>query len=111
MELKFERLEDNRWYVVLSDYEGNHEDLEMVDGADRMCAALSDDNMYLTLNITLDEPNEGDYFSLEMEAHDDYGAHYNVLECDQFSDTIWLCNVTHFVFGEHPEKIYCQVID
>lgn len=111
MELQFERLNENRWYVVLPEYEGDHEDLEMVEGADRMCAALSDDNLYVTLDITTEEPSKGDYFSLEMEAHDDYGAYYNVLGCERFSGTIWLCNVTHFVFGEHPEQIYFTVIE
>lgn len=110
MNLEFERLEDNRWYVVLSDYEGDHEDLEMVDGADRMCAALSDDNMYVALDIAIEKPSDGDYFTLEIEGHDDDGAHYNVVGCDRFADTIWLCNVTHFIFGEHPEVIYCRVI-
>lgn len=56
MELQFERLGENRWYVVPPDYEGNPEDLEMVEGADRMCAALSDDNLYVTLDITTEGP-------------------------------------------------------
>ena len=34
MELTFEKWEDGRWFVVLPDYDGPQEDLEMVDGAD-----------------------------------------------------------------------------
>ena len=35
MELTFEKWEDGRWIVVLPDYDGDQEDLEMVDGADK----------------------------------------------------------------------------
>ena len=35
MELTFEKWEDGRWFVVLPDYDGPQEDLEMVDGADK----------------------------------------------------------------------------
>ena len=31
MELTFEKWEDGRWFVVLPDYDGDQEDLEMVD--------------------------------------------------------------------------------
>lgn len=71
MELQFERLGEDRWYVVSPEYEGDHEDLEMVEGADKKCAALSDDNMYVTLSIETERPDSGKYFTLEMEAHDE----------------------------------------
>ena len=32
MELTFEKWDDGRWFVVLPDYDGPQEDLEMVDG-------------------------------------------------------------------------------
>ena len=35
MDLTFEKWEDGRWFVVLPDYDGDQEDLEMVDGADK----------------------------------------------------------------------------
>ena len=34
MELTFEKWEDGRWFVILPEYDGDQEDLEMVDGAD-----------------------------------------------------------------------------
>lgn len=111
MKISFERLEDGRWYVVLPEYEGPQEDLEMVEGADDMLDALTTDGLYVTLDITLDEPAGEDYFTFEMEAHDDDGAFYNVADCPQFSGTIWLCNVTHEFFEDHPQKIYCKLVD
>ena len=110
MELSFERVENGRWYVVFPDYDGSFEDLEMMENADKMLDALTSDGMYVTLEATEEQPVHDQYFTLEIEAHDLDGAHYNVCNCDRFSGIIWLCNVTHEFFGEHPEKIYCTVI-
>ena len=97
--------------MVLAEYEGDHEDLEMVENSDKMLDALTTDGLYVTLDVSLDEPADGDYFTFEMESHDDCGAFYNVIGCPQFSGTIWLCNVVHSVFGEHPETLYGKVVD
>lgn len=109
--MDFECLEDGRWYVVLPEYPGSQEDLEMVEGADLMLAALTTDGLYVSFDIDHENPRAEDGFKLEMEAHDDDGAFYNVIGCDRFMGTIWLCNVVHTVFGEHPETIYCSSIE
>ena len=49
MELTFEKWEDGRWFVVLPEYDGDQEDLEMVDGADTFLDYLTDDGLYVTL--------------------------------------------------------------
>ena len=110
MEISFERFDNGRWYVVFPEYEGDQDDLEMVEGADRMLDALTEDGLYSTLNICLEEPSNGEYFTLEMEAHDEDGAFYNVINCLQFEGTVWLCNVVHEFFGNHLEQIFCSVI-
>ena len=111
MIFNFECWEDGRWFVVLPEWDGDQEDLEMVENADNMLSALTTDGMYSSLDINLEEPEEGDYFTLEIEAHDEDGAFYNVIGCDKFEGTIWLCNVMHFVFGDHPDRLYCKVIE
>lgn len=78
MEISFERFENGRWYVVFPEYEGDQEDLEMVEGADKMLDALSSDGLYSTLNVELEEPDGG---------------------------------VVHEFFGNHPERIYCSLIE
>ncbi|MDE5874142.1 MAG: hypothetical protein K2M10_05010 [Muribaculaceae bacterium] len=110
MELTFERWENGQWFVVLPEYDGPQEDLEMVENADNMLAALSDDGLYVTLKVNTEIPLEGYEFSLDLEAHDEIGAHYRVNQCERFEGVVWLCNVVHDVFGEHPEKIYCSLI-
>lgn len=52
MELTFEKWEDGRWFVVLPEYDGDQEDLEMVDGADTFLDYLTEDGMYITVDIT-----------------------------------------------------------
>lgn len=108
MEINFERFDDGRWYVIFPEYEGNYEDLEMVEGADKMLDSLTEDNLKVSLEVSLKD----DFifpFILELQTHDDYGAYYEVVDCPLFKGTIWLCNVTHEFFGEHPEKIYCAL--
>ena len=111
MEISFERFEDGKWYVVFPEYDGPQEDLEMVDGADKMLDALTADGMYVTLDVYLEEPSSNDFFTLEQEAHDEDGSFYNVKDCKQYSGTVWLCNVVHEFFGNHPERIYCKILD
>lgn len=110
-EFEFERYEDGRWYVVFPEYSGPHEDLEMVAGADRMLDALSTDGLYAKLSISESECDmDEDCFTLELEAHDDDGGWYNVIDCPSFQGTIWLCNVVHEFFEDHPQILYCRIV-
>lgn len=108
MKLTFECMEDGRWYVVMPDYPGPHEDLEMVENADNSLDALTDDCLFVTLDVNLEQPSIGGYFTLDLEAHDEDGAFYNVNGCGRFCGVIWLCNFVHEVFEDHPDKIYVQ---
>ena len=86
MELTFEKWEDGRWFVILPEWDGLQEDLEMVDGADTFLDFL------------------------EMVGHDQLGGTYRVNGVDGFDQEVWLCNVVHFIFGEHPETIYFKEV-
>ncbi|MCH5345774.1 MAG: hypothetical protein J1E63_01615 [Muribaculaceae bacterium] len=111
MLLSFERFDDGRWYVVFPEYDGPQEDLEMVEGADKMLDALITDGMLVTIDVNLEQPAFQECFILDLKSHDDFGAYYSVNDCQQFTDDVWLCNVVHEFFGEHPERIYCTLID
>lgn len=109
MEIKFERFDDGRWFVVFPEYEGPQEDLEMVEGADKFLDMVTEDNLEVNLYVSTEELVFG--ITFELISHDDFGAYYNVLGFPEYEGTIWLCNVAHEFFGEHPEKIYCSIID
>ena len=108
MELSFEKWEDGRWFVVLPDYDGEHEDLEMVDGADTLLDFLTTDGLYVTVEVSLDE-KKGYPIILNLVSHDVIGGSYQVENLDGFSQNVWLCNVVHYLFGEHPEQIYFKI--
>ncbi len=105
MELTFEKWEDGRWFVVLPEYDGDQEDLEMVDGADTFLDYLTEDGMYVTVDVCLEE-TEDNPIILRLVAHDEIGGTYQVENLKGFKQDIWLCNVVHFLYGEHPEILY-----
>ena len=107
--------QDNKWYADVP----NHtlEDNEMVFGSDIMLDIFAGGKENVTL--TLSDKPEDEYgkpmIILTRKEHDDDGAFYGVevlttLFTGSLSD-IWICNVTHDVFGEHPEEIYIYNIE
>ena len=85
----------------------------MVAGADVFCDLLSqgENEVYITLST---EPFEGsDVLELmylgRLESWElGEGAWYGLERYAdvEFDTTMWLCNVTKFVFGEFPKQIY-----
>ena len=87
MELTFEKWEDGRWFVVLPDYDGDQEDLEMVDGADKLLDHLTTDGMYVTVDVSLEE-NEANPILLELVAHDAIGGTYHTNDIEDFDQDV-----------------------
>ena len=94
MELSFEKWENGRWFVVLPDYDGDQEDLEMVDGADTLLDFLTTDGLYVTVKVSLEE-KAGYSVLLNLVAHDMIGGTYQVENLEGFNQDVWLCNVVH----------------
>lgn len=108
--IDFEKICD-RWYVVMDDYAGDHEDLEMVDGADTFLDFITMDDKSATIEILDEETQNGDCSALTMIDHDDFGGTYQVENCNLYDRTVWLCNVAHLFFnGEHPEKVFFKIL-
>ena len=82
---------NSRWYADVP----NHtlEENEMVCGSDTL----------------LEEPCDFPFAILTRIEHDSCGATYKV-ESSLDTDLVWICNVTHDVLGEHPDKIYINSI-
>lgn len=107
--LKFIKEADNRWYVVLPEWQGSKADLEMVAGADTMLEYMAEGNgfVFLYLSETMfagadelkficlaEELGNGAYYKMEYYR----GVGLNL--------DIWLCDVTKFVFGKFPSVIH-----
>lgn len=113
MILKFNKEENNKWYVDLPTYDGDHEDLEMILEAEALLDMLSEGDDRVTIDVSTEPKDDGEYISCILVKHDDDGGTYLIDYNEKkmvFVDTFWLCNVAHFVFGEHPKQIYFNLI-
>ncbi len=112
---KFYKTEVGRWYVDLPEWEGSVDELEMVAGADLFLEILSDGEQ--TVNVVLSTvPFEGaDILEFQtlgnLESWElGEGAWYKMVSYVgiDYELKLWLCDVTKFVFGGFPNKIYFQ---
>ena len=120
--LRFYRHE-GKWYA---DVPGRSmEDNEMVFGADSLLDIIAEERKEVFVNIS----DKCSFIKvpfidiiLKRREHDDDGAWYKVERLRHHSNVnydlynklmlkgLWLCNVTHDVFGEHPENIYITIL-
>ena len=110
--------QDNKWYVDVP----NHtlEENEMV--ADTVLDLIADnkDEVILTLS---DEDDKHSMLTMTIKEHDSEGAYYTIsgflynkfldlFDLDSSSvsfditNEVWVCNVTHDIFGTHTNNIY-----
>lgn len=113
--------QDNKWYADVP----NHtlDENEMVMGSDIALEILSNGKSELLVTLS-DEDEKHSTLAMRMSSHDDEGAYYKLSgflynefinkfidNPENFIDEIWICNVTHDVFGYHPKNIYLLKIE
>ncbi len=99
------------WYSDIKNWPKAYEENQlMVCGADKLLEHLSGGHDYVKLNIRTSDPQDPAYICLDKIKEDEMGGTYNVCGYPEFTRTVWLCNVTKFVMGEHPQKIWFKVI-
>ena len=116
---------DKKWYADVP----NHtlEENEMIMGSDTALHLMSDNKDEIVLTLS-DEDDEHSILTMTMKEHDSEGASYTLsgflynkfldlfaldsstLPSD-ITNEIWICNVTHDVFGSHPKNIYLLKIE
>lgn len=108
--------ENGRWYIDLPEYlkqGGSKGDLEMVAGADEMLDIMARGKKHVTLEMDR-EPFEGaDLLELTELCSAPMGGGYYIMHTYRgrtLQKRMWLCDVTLFVFGDMPEKIYVKKI-
>lgn len=96
----------DKWYIHLPDWEGDIADLEMVCGADIMLDIMSE--MGVSIVLTISEASFAGSDVLIKKLEDSYGSTYTLAYYKgiELNMEVWLCNVTKFVFGYFPDKIY-----
>ena len=102
------------WYIDLPAYiehGGTMGDLQMVEGADKMLDMMAGNNNTVVLTIAKEPFDNADMLEL-TEICDPYigGGYYlmQIFEGATINQTIWLCQVTEFVFQEIPPRIFVR---
>lgn len=110
--LKFYKENDGRWYVDLPEWTGSKADLEMVCGADILLDKLSNQGIEVVCQISEIPVENFDLLEFVREAYErQNGAFYQLTSIlgQNLNLEVWLCDVTRFVFGYFPRKIYLSV--
>lgn len=105
--------DEHGWFVDIPEWEGEVWELQMVRGADSFLDILAqgETEIYVTLSrtpfegsSTLHYEQQGLLEGIELGE----GAWYVLNEYNgiPFQLRMWLCDVTKFVFGDFPVKIY-----
>jgi hypothetical protein len=102
------------WFIDLPEYieqGGSAGDLQMVDGADTMLDVMADKSDSVTLTVST-EPFEGaDELVLTEKCDPFIGGGYYLMKTykgQPINKSMWLCQVTEFVFGDLPERIFVR---
>jgi len=108
--LRFYKSKDDYWYVDMPEWHGSLDALEMVQGADDMLEDLSNHtgrDVYLQISTS-----EFDDSERLIKIQDDVvggGAFYGYPSTYK-PKIIWLCSVSDWYFGYHPDNIYFKSI-
>lgn len=108
--------ENGEWYIDLPQYleqGGSKGDLQMVSGADTMLDIIAEEKDEVALAIDTKPFGGADELLLTERCDPILGGGYYHMK--QFENKIvdkdlWLCDVTRFVFGDIPERIYVRSI-
>ena len=93
--------ENEKWYADVPGI--SKEDNEMIFGSDIFLEKISNGKPQVIVEFSnFDEDNA--IYAFRMTDHDEYGASY--CEVHNKVEPIWLCNVAHEVFVEHPAEIF-----
>ena len=109
--------EGNRWYIDVPEFleqGGSKADLEMVSGADTMLDMMAGGKNEVTLVIDITPFDDADELIL-TELCDPIlgGGYYHIeqFENKKINQDLWLCDVTRFVFGDIPDRIFVKRVN
>lgn len=108
--LKFNKEENNRWYIDLPDWAESHDNLEMVAGADDLLNFLGGNPVTISCITSKEDKEIEGYIKLKrLNWGLTSGAYYSV-NYDGINRKLWICPVTLYVMGEYPEYLYIKKI-
>jgi len=102
------------WYIDLPEFieqGGSPGDLQMVDGADKMLDIIAGQESEVSLRISKDYFEGADMLTLTEKCDPHIGGGYYYMgqyAKEEVKRTMWLCQVTEFVFGNLPTQIFIK---
>lgn len=110
----FEKNEKGEWYLQLPEWDGDPEDLQMIQGADQWLDLLSSGESNISVQISSSNFDKAEVLTLIRLGEENLGGGGNYyLETynnNQVKLKLWLCEVTTFIFGDYPQRIYFNVV-
>jgi hypothetical protein len=110
---EFYKNNSSAWYLDLPEWNGDPEDLQMVEGADEWLDLLSAHTAKVTVTMS-DENFEGAASLKLLRLREKNLGGGGIYDLEIYHDKkvalkLWLCGVTEFVFGRIPQRIYFKV--
>lgn len=109
--LRFYKENSERWYADVPNWTGRKSALEMVAGADKLLDLIAKGRDEVYLHFSENEIKDSDVLIFKRKCWLN-GADYKInnLDGQEIDLKVWLCNVTKFVMGKFPEKIYFKEV-
>jgi hypothetical protein len=95
--------ENNRWYIDLPEWTGSKSSLQMVMGADTMLDLMAKGDTHVSVQISFEPIPDSIHLRRGIPA---FGGRMYKATMNGQTKTIWLCEVTKFVFNEFPKHMY-----
>ena len=109
--LRFYRSKEELWYVDMPGWQGSIDALEMVQGADELLDHLcqhTGKDVHLQVSI-----REFDECEKLLKIQNDVvgGGAYYAYATETAPKILWLCSVSNWYFGDHPDVIFFKSIN
>ena len=113
-EFTFHKNEKGEWYLDLPAWDGDPEDLQMVEGADQWLELLSEGGTNIQLLMSDQNFTGAEVLTLLRVREENLGGggiyFLETFKNEAVGLKLWLCEVTRFVFKNLPQKIYFSVL-
>lgn len=102
------------WYIDLPEFiqqGGSVGDLQMVDGADKMLDMMAENESSVIVFVSKEQFDGADVLTLTEKCDPYIGGGYYLMkryEGKEINRTMWLCQVTEFIFGDIPLYIFVK---
>ncbi|RZL46708.1 MAG: hypothetical protein EOP00_14155 [Pedobacter sp.] len=109
-QFKFYKKPSGEWWLILPEWKGDPDDLQMIEGADKWLELMAKGKKEIGLEMS-DKPYSGaEVLTLLRIREENLGGggiyYLETYGSEKVKLKLWLCEVTSFVFDCIPQKLY-----